>query len=296
MTIAADVEPESVRGMFRTGATRKDGDEELARPAKALDSRAWILQEQILSTRLLTFQEDEIYWDCSGISASGSHPDGFKFLNRMESGRDSKLRQLRRYISGLDLDNSRLSENIHGLWMQVVTEYTRRDLMIEHDRLVALLGVAQAIQHQTGDDMVAGLSTKYLAWQLLWWVLPEDPKIYHWSWKAPFPFSRRGNPAYARPMTYKAPSWSWASVLGPVTYARVTQFFGSEEDLHRVNLDLVPNAYAEVQVKDVTVDVESSGYNLSGTVTMSGSLMRASAIVSHDTPMLRSDSICRSCD
>jgi hypothetical protein len=38
-----------------------------------------------------------------------------------------------------------------------------------------------------------------------------------------------------------------------------------------VNLDLVPKAYAKVQVKDVTVDVESSGYNLSGTATMSGS-------------------------
>jgi hypothetical protein len=50
-----------------------------------------------------------------------------------------------------------------------------------------------------------------------------------------------------------------------------------------VNLDLVPKAYAEVQVKVVTVVVESSGYNLSGTATMSGSLMRASAIVSHGT-------------
>jgi hypothetical protein len=44
--------------------------------------------------------------------------------------------------------------------------------------------------------------------------------------------------------------------------------------------------YAEVQVKDVTVDVESSGYNLSGTATMSGSLMRTSTTVSHGTSML----------
>ena len=59
--------------------------------------------------------------------------------------------------------NSRLRESIHDLWIQVVTDHTRRDLTVEHACLAALLGVTQAIQHQIRDERVAGLSKKYLA-------------------------------------------------------------------------------------------------------------------------------------
>jgi hypothetical protein len=59
------------------------------------------------------------------------------------SKRDLKMRQLRRYICGLDQGKPAIfwKRQIYGLWMLVVTEYTRRDLTAESDRVAALSGI-----------------------------------------------------------------------------------------------------------------------------------------------------------
>jgi hypothetical protein len=56
LTITADVESlDSSEGFFSARTKRTGKDKELERPSGILDSKGWILQEQLLSTRVLTY-------------------------------------------------------------------------------------------------------------------------------------------------------------------------------------------------------------------------------------------------
>jgi hypothetical protein len=79
-----------------------------------------------------------------------------------------------------------------------VREYSRLDLTHESDRLVALAGLAEAINRKRkGDVYLAGLWKNTLVWDLLWSAHGEE--------------SRRLGRAVA-------PTWSWASVTGGILY------------------------------------------------------------------------------
>ena len=88
-------------------------------------------------------------------------------------------------------------------WEEVVVEYTKRSMTFEEDRLMALAGYARAKQKEFDakeivNSYLGGLWEKDLIDQLLW-----ISKI-----KPPPP----------RPKAYRAPTWSWASINGPVEF------------------------------------------------------------------------------
>jgi hypothetical protein len=90
-----------------------------------------------------------------------------------------------------------------GTWPTVVNAFTRRDLTVETDRLPALGGVIAEMLRGTkeGDEYLAGLWRGSLFEDLLWEVdVMFAEKETKWR----------------RPGRYRAPSWSWASVEGPV--------------------------------------------------------------------------------
>lgn len=71
---------ESIRN-FRCYALKKvpkhTGYEETFRPRGPLDSRGWVLQEEVLSTRLLSFCHDGIYCECLHMDAAEFVPGGY---------------------------------------------------------------------------------------------------------------------------------------------------------------------------------------------------------------------------
>jgi hypothetical protein len=84
---------------------------------------------------------------------------------------------------------------------KVVISYMRADLTNGEDKLIALSGIAKQMQGMLKDEYLAGLWRHNLALQLLWEV--EDCS------------QANGLPS-VRPLPYRAPSWSWASVDGQV--------------------------------------------------------------------------------
>ncbi|PMD57449.1 uncharacterized protein K444DRAFT_535357, partial [Hyaloscypha bicolor E] len=79
----------------------------------------------------------------------------------------------------------------HGLrWTSLLINYTKRSLTFQTDRLIAISGLAQGIQAQSG----------YTYWAGIW---AEDVYL-ELSWKM------RG--LGQTPETYIAPSWSWAAL------------------------------------------------------------------------------------
>ncbi|KAH9208316.1 hypothetical protein DL95DRAFT_395425, partial [Leptodontidium sp. 2 PMI_412] len=96
---------------------------------------------------------------------------------------------------------SRERERAVGRWASMVNAFTRRKLTVESDRLPALSGIVKEIQLQTGDKYLAGLWRQDLSHHLLWQVdtvFAAKDSMWH------------------RPAKYRAPSWSWAAIEGPI--------------------------------------------------------------------------------
>src|SRR5437764_1121155 len=100
-----------------------------------------------------------------------------------------------------------LSDTVLELWSKIVNEYTRCGLTRPIDKLVAISGLAQLFQEETGDQYLAGMWKSRLLECLNWakasdncWtirrcaVMPSKARRYH---------------------EYISPSFSWAAFDGP---------------------------------------------------------------------------------
>jgi hypothetical protein len=147
-----------------------------------LSTRAWALQERLLSPRVVHFSNDMLYWECLEIPLSESG----ELVSQSKS----------------TLTNSMLvyvpqdSRNGHN-WRSIVAAYTSRRLTFTEDRLPALQGVAKHVQRERACAYYAGLWEDTLCFDLLWHVV---------------------SPEKGRPSKYQAPSWSWASMQEPIQW------------------------------------------------------------------------------
>ncbi len=156
--------------------------------------RAWVYQERLLTGRILHFGSQQLLWECRTSSMSESYPNpsramltGYNLLTPKREFVEEKWSKAQS-------------------WARIIDTYTRCLLTKEEDKLIALSGIAQ--QHQSVRDA----DDKYLAG--IW--LKDFPTTLCWSadrqlLNSPF------NHVYTwRPTTYRAPSWSWASVEGHI--------------------------------------------------------------------------------
>ncbi|KAF4463147.1 hypothetical protein FALBO_10025 [Fusarium albosuccineum] len=178
--------------IFADRTSTKDG----SRPQSVLDTRGWVLQEHLLSPRVLTYSHGEIFWDCVCLNASETFPGGIPaFYDTDLKAVDFRL--FKKAILGSGEGNMK-PRQLHKLWHSIVEEYSRRKLTLETDKLAALSGLAKEMTNVLRDDFVLGLWKKTLWRDLLWWVK---------------------SPATATiPTGFIAPSWSWAAVNGAISY------------------------------------------------------------------------------
>ncbi|KAF1849039.1 HET-domain-containing protein [Cucurbitaria berberidis CBS 394.84] len=175
-----------------------------------LATRAWAFQEKILPPRTIHFGNRGAFWECRTMTANEFLPDGFK-------------RQL-----GSGLINQRTRQSSFEYWWDdVVRLYSTTDLTYSQDKLPALSGIVRQIHNERGGQYLAGM------WR-------EDDIEAQLCWKATNP--RR------RP-SWRAPSWSWASIDGGVSY-KVRQS-GILDDIYAHVLDaemtfLGQNPFGEV--------------------------------------------------
>ncbi|KAK6855306.1 hypothetical protein PG995_008838 [Apiospora arundinis] len=154
------------------------------------NSRGWTFQERILSRRLIHFTKDLVFIECWSRNWSEDDRLSVDFINRMP------------WI-GCSTATEKYSLNpadVYTSWYMLVQAYTRRSLTKEHDKLPALAGVAQRVSQITGDTNVAGLWKGDFANGLLWHKLS--------------PAKLQGSSTI--PNKQQGPSWSWASLGGPV--------------------------------------------------------------------------------
>lgn len=145
-----------------------------------LASRAWTLQEKLLSHRTLHIGTRGAFWECIAEVASEFLP--FGLINNYAQSLLVCQRKHREQRGQLP---SYLME-----WNKIVFQYSQAHLTKEKDKLPALSGIARRLCEESKDRYLAGLWRRTIEKELFW---------------------RSKHPALRRP-PYRAPSWSWASV------------------------------------------------------------------------------------
>jgi hypothetical protein len=100
-------------------------NESRRRPPSVLDSRGWVLQEQLLSRRMLSYSNGELFWDCLSMSASESYPNGIPRLDSDMMDRDilvfkEYLNQKAKIVLKAQINRLYIS------WVRILENYTER--------------------------------------------------------------------------------------------------------------------------------------------------------------------------
>ncbi|KAM7222946.1 hypothetical protein V8F06_001502 [Rhypophila decipiens] len=164
-----------------------------------VNTRAWVVQERLLSPRVVHFCQKQLYWECTELQASETFPFGLP---------DHGLHQYARIKleSPFSLSNanpelpSDLFKRGMRVWAPAVAAFASSDLTYPTDKLVAISAIAK--------EMKPHMRCKYLAG--LW----ETDLVHQLSWTSTRKALRPKGPPYVAP--YVAPSWSWASAERPL--------------------------------------------------------------------------------
>jgi len=160
-----------------------------------INHRAWTLQERLLARRFLSFGTRYISWQCQTQTIIHSE-------DRYYHGWTNHLR-FYHVTQGLK------NPSVH--WETIIMDYTARYITHENDKLPALSGIAKVIQSRTGDQYLSGLWRNDILRQLCWSSTNNIKALEHIDPQ--------------KPKDYRAPSWSWASLDGNITFASGTPPF-----------------------------------------------------------------------
>ena len=190
-------------------------------------SRAWVFQERLLSPRILHFHCEELVWECNtSISCECTRLTDYK-LGSNGAVEESSSNQLKTMYSSITSGVFSEQQILDG-WLDIVSQYSILKLTNERDRLPALAGLASRIASRLRvSTYIAGLWSQDLPRALCWKIKSSRQK--------------------SRPVSFSAPSWSWASVwidqnaglnTGHITYDVVSGDLGFEADTRFLVLNI----------------------------------------------------------
>ncbi|KAF2016812.1 heterokaryon incompatibility protein [Aaosphaeria arxii CBS 175.79] len=158
-----------------------------------INTRGWVLQERLLSPRVLHFGERQLFWECRQKDAAEVSPGGLSH----KSSRCPRLKDLAPHGVIVN-DETNSDATAYNYWVQIVRTYTACQLSYPNDKLVALSAIAKVMRDILRDEYVAGMWRRYLGFELLWSVRGDLTRFA------------------SRPQKYRCPSWSWAAVDGGI--------------------------------------------------------------------------------
>lgn len=166
--------------------------------------RKWVFQERMLSRRVVYYTTDELVWECRDEAWCEFGPEDGPSRQgpQTQSSDKSRFVELGRFCQGLTTEEDR--RQAIRTWYKLVTEYSTRHLTYSTDVFPAFSAIARSFQDYGADKIGAyhaGMWDYGLLVSLCWSTF----------------FDYRSVPR-RRPQTYCAPTWSWASIQGPVDF------------------------------------------------------------------------------
>ncbi|KAF9456984.1 heterokaryon incompatibility protein-domain-containing protein [Collybia nuda] len=191
---------------------------------EAVDSRAWCLEERVLSPRILVFSTLGLQYECQTARVN---------VNGSALGLPPTIARLPDYVFAAEpSDNAEWELNIS--WDLILQQYTASNLTNQEDKLLALAGVAEQVHRFWPQSRyIAGLWTHRLPQALLW--EQQSHKV--------------------RPKAYRAPSWSWASVDGQIMPGEIS---GRSDAWHAAS-KRPRDSVVICEVKSVVVNLKHAG-------------------------------------
>jgi hypothetical protein len=218
-----------------------------------LHNRGWIFQERILSPRVIHFGKSQLFWECRELVACETYSKGLpsslrqntfvdiktldlgdepqderwpaKYTSTTEELPTTLLQRIWRMLSQHLQPVTRLEATLYAPmrdtsvyqdWDTLVELYSLGALSYSQDKLVALSGIASVVllEKRAGfhDGYLAGLWQSSLPLHLLW-ISEVHTRTGHQGPIAHPPISY-----YNRDGQYIAPSWSWASMDGKISF------------------------------------------------------------------------------
>ncbi|KAI1383430.1 heterokaryon incompatibility protein-domain-containing protein [Hypoxylon trugodes] len=217
--------------------------------AAPLNTRAWTLQERVLSARTLHYARDQVHWECR--EAIASEAGGPPFGELLDSSGDESFhsgwlgRISEDLLSKSDTENLELAvqqresgRSGFETWYGLIQTYTQRNLTNITDKLPALSGIARAYAQHHDSDYMAGLWLRDIGTGLLWYRRTSEP--------------------LQRPTTYIAPSWSWASVEGSMDFFSISAgtIFERSIEIYDVAYRIEPdglNPFGKIRYGELTM-------------------------------------------
>ncbi|KAL5430843.1 hypothetical protein PMIN07_009751 [Paraphaeosphaeria minitans] len=161
-----------------------------------LAGRAWTLQEERLSPRMLYVSSSRVHWSCAmgnGMELKPIYQEKSHKVQRPRyavSDRDNQMPASQTFL----LACHRGEGDLYPSWADIVKSYALRDVSQPADRLKALSGLAaRYLSANPSDDYLAGIWAKNLPEGLAWKVErvveakgenldPKTPVWPSWSW------------------------------------------------------------------------------------------------------------------
>ncbi|RFU29281.1 hypothetical protein B7463_g7054, partial [Scytalidium lignicola] len=151
---------------------------------RPLNTRAWVMQERLLSRRTIHFGDSQVYWECG----EGVYCEDLTQLKSTKGKKkhfmlDPKFPSLL-FNSGYD--------TTRGVLQSFLVDYSKRGLSKPTDRVVALSGLAARIAKALRCEERYGIFNLYLHRNLLWRrsslhmirIKYEPLEVPSWSWMA----------------------------------------------------------------------------------------------------------------
>ncbi|KAK3346483.1 heterokaryon incompatibility protein-domain-containing protein [Lasiosphaeria hispida] len=157
-------------------------------------SRAWTLQEDIMSTRVLYFSNVTSFFRCQTERrlehSTTVYTSVYGWHDMISAPSASAISGS--VVGGKDGTASEPKSGLYTLWRALVNEYARRNLTVANDKFPAMSGLARSFASAVlwKGDLVRGML----------WATAHD---------------------VSSPSTWRAPSWSWAAWQGELGWGEV---------------------------------------------------------------------------
>ncbi|KAH0429412.1 het domain-containing protein [Colletotrichum camelliae] len=215
-----------------------------------LSERGWAFQERALAKRFVSFGEFELQWACRSLE--DCECDEFDLRRSQEGTEGDNSWRLRESVGIYAKSLEMSAQDFYRQWRKsVVTPYSGRKLTFQEDKLVALSAISRFFHERIDDQFLAGLWKKEL--------------VHDLSWNRSRVEESRG--------CLGAPSWSWASVDGPVSWGSLVGLLNHTEPCRIIEAECTPAS-----------EINPFGSVETGHVILEGLLIKATAKYLHDPP------------